>query len=399
MRSRVLGIAALWGAALVGGCSSSLDGAGTAGASGGQTAQQAGAAGAANAAGVAGADPDAGGAGASAAEMGGPDAGGAAGSDDDGAFGGIPGLEDLSTVQPSQGCGKDPDQPFGTWQPASSGGGPTLGYSFITPNTPQGAFTRHYFVKLPKTYDPDKPYRAIYVGPNCGGGGTDTPAFDLEANATPDPPNDVHGHGVILIGLSPCGEIENDCFDDQDGAMTIEKAFVEGLAPDVASRFCIDEHRVFAAGHGGGGWLADQLGHVYGSRLFRAVAPSAGGLAPPAGRQPCLTAGLPGSATTVGGCLAIPGIWFHDMNDPMNPYAGVRDAITAALMSNNCVGSTFDAGPTAMLASTAQETCVQYTGCPAQFPIALCSSTTLGAGDPFDQSENRQTVWSFFRAF
>jgi hypothetical protein len=388
MRSRVLGIAALWGAALVGGCSSSLDGAamGVAGASGGESAPQAGSAGAAGAAD------------ASAAGMGGPDADGAAGSED-GAFGGIPGLEDLSIVQPSQGCGKDPDQALGTWQPASSGAEPTLGYSFITPNTPQGSFTRHYFVKLPKTYDPDKPYRAIYVGPNCGGSGTDTPAFDLEANATPDPPNDVHGHGVILIGLSPCGEIKNDCFDDQDGAMTIEKAFVEGLAPDVASRFCIDEHRVFAAGHGGGGWLADQLGHVYGSRLFRAVAPSAGGLAPAPGRQPCLTAGLPGSATTVGGCLAAPGIWFHDIDDPMNPDPGARDAITAALMNNGCAGSTFDAGPTTSFQQTAEDACVRYTACPAQFPIVLCSSTTLGANDPFDSSDNRQAVWSFFLSF
>jgi hypothetical protein len=398
MTSRVLGFAAICGAALVGACSGSPsagaagDGAGEAGAA---PTDAGGAAGTAGASGQVGAAGMGGGGGVAGAA-------GATGPNQN--YGGIVGLEDLSTVKPSQGCGKDPTQPLGDWQPtASSAPGsdaqPAVGYSFITPNTPRGSLTRRYFVKLPKTYDENKPYRAIYLGPGCGGSGVDTPPFDLEANATPDAPNDVHGHGVILIGLSPCEDVANDCFDDQSGAGTIEKAFIEGLFPDVASRFCLDEHRVFAAGHASGGWLADQLGHVYGSRLFRAVAPSAGGLASGSALQPCLTAGLPGATTSVGGCLAIPGIWFHDLNDPANPYTGVRDAITAALMSNSCAASTFDAGPTTMLPSTAQETCVQYTGCPAQFPIARCSSTTLGAGDPFDQSENRQTVWNFFRAF
>jgi Esterase PHB depolymerase len=396
MKSRVLGFPAICSAALVGACGGSPATGATGDAAAEAGPAPAGASGMAGAAGVPGQAGVAGVAGGGALAG----AAGAAGPHQN--YGGIVGLEDLSTVKTSQGCGKDPTQPLGAWQPMESpapGSDPQSGYSFITPNTPRGSFTRHYFVKLPKAYDENKPYRAIYLGPGCGGSGVDTPPFDIEANATPDAPNDVHGHGVILIGLSPCEDVANDCFDDQSGAGTIEKAFIEGLFPDVASRFCLDEHRVFAAGHASGGWLADQLGHVYGSRLFRAVAPSAGGLAVGSALQPCLGAGLPGATTSVGGCLAVPGIWFHDVNDPMNPYTGARDAITAALMSNNCTGSTFDAGPTTMLASTEQETCVQYTGCPAQFPIARCSSTTLGAGNPFDETENRQIVWSFFREF
>src|SRR5258705_13348190 len=102
------------------------------------------------------------------------------------------------------------------------------------------------------------------------------------------------------------------CFDEKAGPATIEKAFIETLWPIVASSFCIDEHRVFMSGYDSGAWLANQLGHVYGSRLFRAIAPSAGGLAADMSLQPCLTTGLPGSDTKIGGCLPVPGIWWHD---------------------------------------------------------------------------------------
>jgi hypothetical protein len=312
-------------------------------------------------------------------------------------YGGIPGLEDLSTVKPSAGCGKDPGQPLGSWQLAPAGTNKYMyGYALSTPDTPKGSFTRRYFVKLPATYDKNKPYRVIYEGPACGGVGYEVPAFDTVATAAPSP-GGVHGAGVIQVGLTPEPTVAAGCFDDESGADTIEKAFIETLAPVIASSFCIDEHRVFIAGHDAGGALANHLGRVYGSRIFRAIAPSSGGL--PQNGQPCLTTGLPGSATTVGGCLPVPGIWWHDLNDMANAYAGTQQAVEAALIANRCVNATFAAGPKKAYATLALASCLAYTTCPPEFPVVVCTSMGQNHANQLMQADSLATTWSFFTQF
>jgi poly(3-hydroxybutyrate) depolymerase len=313
-------------------------------------------------------------------------------------FGGVPGLEDLSTVKPSTGCGKDPGQPLGSWQLAPAGTNKYMyGYALSTPDTSQGSFTRRYFVKLPATYDKNKPYRVIYEGPACGGVGYEVPAFDMVATAAPVP-GDVHGAGVIQVGLTPEPTAAAGCFDDESGADTIEKAFIEALAPVIASSFCIDEHRVFIAGHDAGGSLANHLGRVYGSRIFRAIAPSSGGL-PKDGQQPCLTAGLPGSATAVGGCLPVPGIWWHDLNDMANAYAGTQQAVEAALVANRCANATFAAGPKKTYATLTLASCLAYTTCPPEFPVVVCTSMGQNHANQLMQADSLATTWSFFSQF
>jgi poly(3-hydroxybutyrate) depolymerase len=313
-------------------------------------------------------------------------------------FGGVEALEDLSTVKPSAGCGKDPGQPLGSWQLAPAGTNKYMyGYAVSTPDTAKGSFTRRYFVKLPATYDKDKPYRVIYEGPACGGVGYEVPAFDTVATGMPAA-GDVHGVGVIQVGLTPEPTVAAGCFDDQSGADTIEKSFIETLAPVVASSFCIDEHRVFIAGHDSGGSLANHLGRVYGSRIFRAIAPSSGGL-PMEGLQPCLTAGLPGSATTVGGCLPVPGIWWHDVNDMANAYSGTQQAVEAALVANHCTNATFAAGPKKAYAMLALATCLSYSTCPPEFPIVVCTSMGQNHNNQLSQADSLATTWTFFSAF
>lgn len=324
------------------------------------------------------------------------DAGG--GDASSGAFGGVTGLEDLSTIKPSAGCGKDPGQPLGSWQTAPAGANKYMfGYAINTPMTPKGSFTRRYFVQLPPTYDRNKPYRVVFGAPKCGGVGYEVPPFDTVAGTTAD---EGHGAGVIQVGLTPDPTVwMSGCFDQQAGEATIEKDFIEALWPVVASSFCVDEHRVFMTGYDSGAWLTNQLGRVYGSRLFRAIAPSAGGLAAGAALQPCLTAGLEGAATTVGGCLPTPGIWWHDSADPVDPFTGTKQAVEAALIANRCTNATFAAGPKAPFATLPHATCVSYATCPAAFPVVLCTATLQDHKNLLDEAANLAATWMFFRSF
>jgi poly(3-hydroxybutyrate) depolymerase len=93
----------------------------------------------------------------------------------------------------------------------------------------------------------------------------------------------------------------------------------------------------------------------------------------------------------------------HDLNDRSNPYAGSVAAVNRLLALNHCAGgTTMDTAPSAPymiagVANTATFSCVQYTGCPADYPIVFCTST--------DQMHNSQATdavpgfWGFFSGF
>jgi len=82
-------------------------------------------------------------------------------------------------------------------------------------------------------------------------------------------------------------------------------AFLAGVVPALAGRYCIDDTRVFATGMSGGGRMASQLA-CDASSTFAAVAPVAGLRFP----EPC-----PASR-------AVPVIAFHGQGDPVDPYGG-----------------------------------------------------------------------------
>ncbi|HEV3193298.1 MAG TPA: hypothetical protein VGY54_22470, partial [Polyangiaceae bacterium] len=117
-----------------------------------------------------------------------------------GGFGGVAGLEDLSTVKQTAGCGQDPGQALGNW----------VSHTITTPMTRLGSIVRTYFIKLPGNYDKTKSYRLIYEGTSCGGGPTDVPDFASLAGTD----------GVIEIALERRDGVHTDgpggpnCFDD-----------------------------------------------------------------------------------------------------------------------------------------------------------------------------------------
>jgi len=81
--------------------------------------------------------------------------------------------------------------------------------------------------------------------------------------------------------------------------------FLTRLVADLAGRYCINPHRIYATGMSGGGRMASQLA-CDASRTFAAVAPVAGLRF----ASPC-----PGSR-------AVPVIAFHGTADPIDPFNG-----------------------------------------------------------------------------
>ncbi|HXI58885.1 MAG TPA: hypothetical protein VNO55_22615 [Polyangia bacterium] len=283
-------------------------------------------------------------------------------------FGGVAGLEDLSTVKKSPGCGMAAPQTDTAWHP----------YNVTTPMTRMGSLMRTYHLKLPANYDNNKPYRLIFQGTNCGGCPTCVMPFDTVAGA----------EGVIQVALER--KSGTNCFDDQS-AMSIDYPFAEAADAELRQKLCIDEHRVFINGHSSGSWLTEEVGCIYASApqagpappggplVIRAVAPHSGGL--PA-NTPCSN-------------RPMPGMWTHNHDDPLNTFMGSVNAVNRALKVNGCMGS-YGNSPTAPFAAPGtNNTCHIYTSCPKEFPVIFCDPATGGhEGNKFYEAN-----WQFFMSF
>jgi len=423
MRHQILGLLGLAGIALLGACGSSSDpstapppaaaagttssGAGAPGSSGsagatstaGATSAGASSAGTTSVAGAAGAQSAAGAAGAAGSTGSAGAGGGTAGAAN---FGGIVGLEDLSTVKPSPGCGTDikaayPNIAENKWQPVDNHNYKS-GYTIDIPtpaNHPVAAvagktLARRYFIKLPTGYDNTKPYKLIYEGAGCTGYGTDVPDYTTVSKgkailvALEIYPG-VWGGGAT--GGSPTGDPGVSCFDDKRGDLSIDKPLIEMLHPKLMSQLCVDEHRVFVSGHSSGGWLSEQYGNSYGTKIFRAIAPSSGALAQGAEQQ--TTNNMP-----------VSGIWWHQTNDGTNPFSGTQAAIVHALVVNKCTNTNFNDTTQLVAAPFPSVTiCQKFSSCPKEFPIILCREPGSDHRNAFDDPNQRAATWSVLDAY
>ncbi|HVR61039.1 MAG TPA: hypothetical protein VMU50_04025 [Polyangia bacterium] len=283
-------------------------------------------------------------------------------------YGGVMGLEDLSTVKKSPGCGMPAPQMDTAWHV----------YTMTTPMTRLGSLMRNYYLKLPPNYDNMKPYRLIFQGTNCTGCPTCVMPFDTVAGA----------EGVIQVALER--RAGSGCFDDQS-PMSVDFPFAEAADGELRGKICFDEHRVFINGHSSGSWLTNEVGCIYASApqpgpappggplVIRAIAPHSGGL----------------PATTPCSTRPMPGMWTHNHDDPMNNFMGSVNAINRALKVNGCMG-TYGNSPIAPYAAPGtNNTCHIYTSCPKEFPIILCDPATGGhEGNKFYEAN-----WQFFMSF
>ena len=286
-------------------------------------------------------------------------------------FGGVAGLEDLSTVKKSAGCGMPAPQTDTAWHT----------YMVSTPMTRLGPLMRAYHLKLPPNYDNTKPYRLIFQGTNCGGCPTCVMGFDAVAGT----------EGVIQVALER--NANAFCFDDQS-PMSIEYPFIEAADVDLRQKLCFDEHRVFVNGHSSGAWVSNEMGCVYGSAarpgptppggplIIRATAPHSGGLSQGGSAPPCSN-------------FPTPGMWTHNHDDTTNVFMGTVYAINRALKVNGCMGSYGNSPVAPYPAPGTNDTCHIYTSCPKEFPVILCDPAT-------GQHEGNKFVdgnWQFFKSF
>jgi len=140
-------------------------------------------------------------------------------------------------------------------------------------------------------------------------------------------------------------------------------AFLTGLVPALAARYCIDMSRVYATGVSGGGRMASQLA-CDSSNVFAAVAPVAGLRLP----SPC-------PATR-----PVPVIAFHGTADPIDPYNGHGQAYWtySVPVAAQRWGAKDGCRPTPQITSATGYALTTYSGCSGGAVVELYSLTGEG---------------------
>ncbi len=218
---------------------------------------------------------------------------------------------------------------------------------------------RNYFLRLPTGYDPTKQYRLEIGGSGCGG--TDTVGqeggYALQDNKQT---------GNIQVALSYLASSKGGaCFADKF-VDPPDLEYFDAVLAEVESRYCIDKANVYVHGYSSGAWLTYMLGCAR-AGIVRGIATSQGGsrLTRPACTGPIaaiLSAGNdPANDNPIGPL------------DPNSSEAKSLDSLGSAaarddiLKRNGCTDLTATKpwDPT-------YPTCVQYTSCPAAYPVVWC---------------------------
>jgi hypothetical protein len=288
----------------------------------------------------------------------------------------------------SPGCGKPWTRATGTWVSQPTGCGPGNGNqgTAACQAIPQGGTVpakatqgspeyRGWWVYVPTGYDPNKPYRVIYNGAGCGD------ADWFHAGADGYPYNTVDGGNAILVGLDydTYSGIPS-CYDDRD-PQSNDFLFFPWLQNQIENEFCVDTNHEFFSGYSSGAGLAQQLDCALPDKLR--------GFAAVRGCEPGAP-GYPGAQFSP--CVSKPtaAFYVHDFNDADTTYACILPACTRVLKQNGCSVTNCDpldktittpyvvpAGVTLRQGGS----CVQFNGCPADYPVVFCVTYGTGPGD------------------
>lgn len=285
-----------------------------------------------------------------------------------GAGGAAPGA-DVTAVGTSPGCGKElpPDHAVGA--PGTRTGYQEYHVQQTGANLvnvdPLDAVDRLFWVRPPSDYDPSKPYRVVYIGQGCGGGNGRDNVYTLFNEAQGGTEEAIY----VAVALPP-NNPNGPCYDNNAGEESMEWEAFELFHTVVTENYCVDSNRVFVSGYSTGGWLANMWGCY-----FAGVDPA---------RMFAPEFSVRGQLSTTGGYPAVPdcggpvaGFWLHDEFDSSNPIAGNYNARDSVLARNGCTGSPEEAWGEGELA----QHCVQYTDCPAEYPVVFCTTQSQGHGD------------------
>ena len=269
-------------------------------------------------------------------------------------------IVDGGTSAPSAGCGK----------------ATTLTSARASIDVPNVTDTkREYILALPKNYDPNHPYKLIFVWHPWMGSAQMIATgkyFGLQTEAN-DQAIFVAGEGLNFTqgGQSGLG------WGNSNGE---DIAFYHAMLDRFRSELCIDENRVFSTGFSFGAMFSFTLGCTAESAT-RAIMPMAG------------------NTTTSGGCAAgtrpVAVMSFVGTNDSLLTVH--RQAVQTYVKRNGCTTQTVPAQPTwcdGLDQKYLPCTCVSYQGCKEGYPVVECEYTA-----DHQQAPNPGPIWDFLTQF
>jgi hypothetical protein len=237
---------------------------------------------------------------------------------------------------------------------------------------------RGWQVLVPNNYDPNKAYRVIYNGAGC---------FDpdwFHAGADGYPYQTVDNDQAILVGLDyDTYSSLLGCYDNRN-ATSNDFKFFPWLQNTIENQFCVDINHEFFSGYSSGGWVGQQFNCAFPDKLRGEVLVT--GCEPGSPNDPFKATG-----DSQPPCVNKPSAVFyvHDTLDTDNPYNCMIPGCARMLAQNGCTVTKCDptdatlttpysvtaiAGtpPQGVDLAIANAKCVQFNGCPAEYPVVFC---------------------------
>ena len=213
-----------------------------------------------------------------------------------------------------------------------------------------------YYVDMPDSYDPNRPYPVVFQYHPLGGTGEGARTMYRVRPEFPD-----------AIYVSPDGS-DNGFPNSGD----VDEQMTRDIIADIEARLCIDRARYFATGFSYGGSMSYTAGFCIGDK-FSAIAPMAG--ATISGANSC-TPARPVAA------------WINHGDEDtalsIDMSITLRDRL---LETNGCSDQTTPVDPSP---------CVAYQGCQEGYPIIWCEQAGVGHAIP---SYGAEAIADFFQQF
>lgn len=242
-------------------------------------------------------------------------------------------------THPSVGCQKAPT--------ATAGAG-----KIIT----VGTDNRTYNLSIPANYDQNHPYPLVFAFHGMGSSGMQAERyFGLQQAA---------GNEAIVV--YPDAVPSTRAWGITGDAANLDLVFFDALRDELTSHLCVDETRIFAAGHSMGGFFANTVGCARGS-ILRGIAAVGGG-------GPFITCD--------NGRVAAMLIAAKD--DPQVAASQGASSRDWWLRASHCEASTRAVGPSS---------CVAYNDCEPGYPVKWCLEPSGGHAWP---SFAGTAIWDFF---
>jgi polyhydroxybutyrate depolymerase len=276
--------------------------------------------------------------------------GGAAGNDSAGGAagpteGGGPSNPISSAAAPSAGCGQAPEFQSGTQE------------------IEVGGLSRTFIVDLPENYAQSEAYPLVFGFHGRG--------FSAAEFRSPAYGNLLSVAGDEAIVVHP--EANGDALAWETESRE-DVVFFDALVEALTQGLCVDESRVFAAGHSSGGYFVNLLGCQRGD-VLRAIAPVAGG--GPFGQN----GGAPSCERPVSAWIA------HAEDDETVLFANGEGSLDYWLGSDDCDAESSE--------PIQPDPCVAYRGCASGLAVRWCA---YDGGHDWPGFAARG-IWEFFESF